>query len=142
MTQEDKELLITDLCSRLSYDVKISVNDKVESLEGINTLDNVAEYGSFLSSDIEEVKPYLFPLSSMNEEQKKELEDMNWSFDDSVINNIVEYIGYHRQFVTHFDCFALIDWLNKKHFDYRGLIEKGLALDASHLNIYNNDTER
>lgn len=128
MTQEDKELLITDLCSRLSYDVKISVNDKVESLEGINTLDNVAEYGSFLSSDIEEVKPYLFPLSSMTEEQVDEFTQ----FDVDV------YVDGEYIIPNHY----AIDWLNKNHFDYRGLIEKGLALDASHLNIYNNDTER
>lgn len=72
----------------------------------------------------------------MTDEQKEELEDMNWSFDDSVINNIIECLGYHRQFVSHFDCFALIDWLNKKHFDYRGLIPMGLAIDATGLNIY------
>ena len=61
MIQEHKELLLKDLCSRLPYRVKISVNDNIESLQGINVLDNVVEYGSFLSSDIEEVKPYLFP---------------------------------------------------------------------------------
>ncbi len=150
MTQEDKELLITDLCSRLSYDVKISVNDKVESLEGINTLDNVAEYGSFLSSDIEEVKPYLFPLSSMNEEQKEELNRItNGKFnscgtyiDNCKPRNWSEWGTTEYNWIRHHDVDLLHTWLNKNHFDYRGLIEKGLALDASHLNIYNNDTER
>ena len=52
MTQEDKELLLKDLCERLPYRVKISVNDNIESLQGINVLDNVVEYGSFLSSSI------------------------------------------------------------------------------------------
>ena len=72
----------------------------------------------------------------MTEKQKKELEDMNWSFDDSVINNIIECLGNHRQFVTHLDCFALIDWLNRNHFDYRELIPMGLAVDCTKLNIY------
>lgn len=121
MTQENKELLLKDLCARLQYGVKISVNDKIESLQGINVLDNVVEYGSFLSSDIEEVKPYLFPLSSMTEEQRFE---------------------YHNVGLTewgnelYYDCAESVDWLNAHHFDYRGLIEKGLAIDATNLNIY------
>ena len=140
MTREDKNLLVTDLCARLPYRVKCSfgVDDAVYEITGINptccgasaiqaTHIKSSINGDFLLSSC---KPYLFPLSSMTEEQKEELEDMNWSFDDSVINNIVEYLGYHRQFVTHFDCFALIDWLNKHHFDYRGLIEKGIAIEA------------
>ena len=61
-----------DLCARLPYGVKIFVNDNVEILEGVDVLDNVIEYGTYLSCNIEEVKPYLFPLSSMTEEQKKE----------------------------------------------------------------------
>ena len=111
MTQEDKELLLKDLCARLQYGVKISVNDKIESLQGINVLDNVVEYGSFLSSDIEEVKPYLFPLSSMTEEQRFEYN-----------NNYAESFDWLN--AQHFD------WLNAHHFDYRGLIEKGLAIEA------------
>ena len=118
MKQEEKELLLVDLCGRLPYGVKISVNDNIESLQGINILDNVVEYGSFLSSNIDEVKPYLFPISSMTEEQHKEFE--------LVINAF---------YFTH-DASKLTDWYNKNHFDYRGLIEKGLALDATNLNIY------
>ena len=115
MTQEQKELLLKDLCVRLPHGVKISVNDKVESLQGINILDNVVEYDSCLSSDIEEVKPYLFPLSSMTEEQK----------DDMIKSSCG--IGSDKN---------VFDWYNKNHFDYRGLIEKGLAIDATNLSIY------
>ena len=120
MTQEDKELLLKDLCERLPYGVKISVNNNIESLQGINVLDNVVEYGSFLSSDIEEVKPYLFPLSSMTEEQKQEYQHITerWMYDSS------------------YSISDSIDWLNVHHFDYRGLIEKGLAIDATVLDIY------
>ena len=64
-----------------------------------------------------EYKPYLFPLSSMTEEQKKK-----WFYTLSSDYNIT---------------YDTVDWLNKNHFDYRGLIDKSLALDATGLNIYN-----
>ena len=118
MTQENKELLLKDLCARLQYGVKISVNDKIESLQGINVLDNVVEYGSFLSSDIEEVKPYLFPLSSMTEEQRFEYHN----------NCDVGLTEWGNE--LYYDCAESFDWLNAHHFDYRGLIEKGLAIEA------------
>lgn len=115
----EKNLLLQDLCSRLPYEVKIAVNGKVETLHGINVLDKVSEYGSFLSCGIEEVKPYLFPLlpSRMTDEEWAEYEDMCDSFRGE-------------------EFCKLIDWFNEHHFDYRRLIEKGLALDATGLNIY------
>lgn len=116
MTQEEKDLLLKDLCARLPYGVKISVDDNVEILQGINILDSVVEYGSFLSSDIEEVKPYLFPLSSMTEEQEKE-----WLYTLSSDGNIT---------------YDTVDWCNENHFDYRGLIPMDLANNATNLNIY------
>jgi hypothetical protein len=129
MTQEQKELLLKDLCARLSYGVKISVNDKVEILQGINTIDNVAEYDSFLSSDIEEVKPYLFPLSSMTEEQTKEYEGIIYKNIELHCERYYDVID-----IDDFDC--LIDFYHKYHLDYRGLIRLGLAIDATGLNIY------
>ena len=119
MTQEHKELLLKDLCSRLPYRVKISVNNNIESLQGINVLDNVVEYGSFLSSGIEEVKPYLFPLSSITEEQEEEYNDLN---------------SYELGCFPHTE--GALDYLIKNHFDYRGLIPMGLAIDATVLDIY------
>lgn len=121
LTPEQKDLLLKDLSSRLPYGVKISVNDKVETLQGIDILDNVVEYDSFLSSDIEEVRPYLFPLSSMTEEQRKE-------FDTTL-----KYLPAEEIDIWTLDTY---DWCNKNHFDYRGLIPKGLATDATNLNIY------
>ena len=129
MTQEHKELLLKDLCERLPYEVKISVNNNIESLQGINVLDNIVEYGSFLSSGIEEVKPYLFPLSSMTEEQEEEYNDLN---------------SYELGCFPHTE--EALDYLIKNNFDYRGLIEEGLAIDATGLNIYwfmtTNDIEK
>ena len=124
MTQKDKELLLKDLCARLPFKVKISVNDKIESLQGINILDNVVEYGSFLSCNIEEVKPYLRPMSSMTDEEKLEYRKTQWMYQ-------ADYCA-----PEYFDDIDSYDWLNKNHFDYRGLIEKGLAIDATGLNIY------
>ena len=114
MTQENKELLLKDLCARLPYGVKMSVNDNVEVLQGIHTVDNIVQYSSFLASEIECCKPYLFPLLSMTEEER--------------IAISTEFAYGQPQ--------KAIDILNKRHIDYRGLIEKGLAIDATGLNIY------
>jgi hypothetical protein len=135
MTQEEKDLLLKDLCGRLPYGVKISVNNKVEILDGIGVLDNVAEYGSFLASDIEEVKPYLFPLSSMTTEQM-------WKVQNLLPNNCE--ISFKNQKITFYDegniqleqLEKVFNFFNLFHIDYRGLIEKGLAIDATGLNIY------
>ena len=140
MTQEEKQLLLVDLCGRLPYGVKVqaySYEHDVETIETLYGIDSDGYISTLECGTLNHIsKPYLFPMSSMTEKQKRELEDMGWSFDDSVINNIVEYLGKHRQFVTHFDCFALMGWLNAHHFDYRGLIPIGLAIDATGLNIY------
>ena len=131
MTQEDKELLLKDLCARLPYGVKISVNNNIGTLQGINVIDNVAEYSSFLSSDIEEVKPYLFPFSSMTDEQEKEYNILR----DDVQTYHYEF-GYIVDDVELCDNWESIDYLNAHYFDFRGLIGKGLAIDATGLNIY------
>jgi hypothetical protein len=122
MTQEDNELLLRDLSARLTYGVKIQVNDKIESIQGINVLDNVVEYDCCLSSDIEEVKPYLFPISSMTAEQRREY---------THIANMYGNLG-----ATQLSGTTIQDWFDKNHLDYRGLIPKGLAKDATGLNIY------
>ena len=129
MTKEDKNLLLRDLCARLPYGVKIKYHYKREN----NVIDEVRELDF---SDVETLKynneypqdcwceiswkPYLRPLSSMTEEEKKTL------------NNILEY-----QYCSDDSCMCeSTDWLNSHHFDYRGLIEKGLALPAKE-NMYN-----
>jgi hypothetical protein len=125
MREEDKNLLMIDLCSRLPYGVKVEaetwledegefayVPDKVYSINS----DGYIVHGY---DEVYECKPYLFPLSSMTEEQKEEF-DRLYTYDALIINPQWE----------------LIDWLNKNHFDYRGLIEKGLAIDATDKNIY------
>ena len=125
MTPEDKELLIKDLCARLPYNVICQVefrengkyNSKVMLLSGIFTDEAyfTTKGGSIYSN---EYKPYLFPLSSMTEEEKLMYEGLMIGTDN---------ISYMLD---------VIDWLNSHHFDYRGLIEKGLVIDATGLNIY------
>lgn len=120
MTPEQKDLLLKDLCARLPYGIKIMVNDKVEIVQGVNVLDNVIEYDSCLSSEVEEVKPYLFPILSMDLDQRIEYSRTLVIFDESHCSQTSE----------------TYDWLNKNHFDYRDLIPKGLAINAIGLNIY------
>lgn len=139
MTQEQKELLLKDLCARLPYGVK-GVNKA-----GIVT-DSSDWYCGFvrLSKELENRicfsnwKPYLFPLSSMTGEQKKELiQHAGYEMRDE--ENGCHYERYYYDMVGHGDNMFPdadgIDWLTKNHFDYRGLIEKSLALDATNLGI-------
>ena len=121
MTQEDKNLLFKDLSARLSYHVRLKVWLKDGTTEE-GVLDLKHNYGdvlrdAFYYNEIIDIKPYLFPLSSMTEEQKQE----EYKICKYYIN------GYESN---------LIDFYNKNHLDYRGLIEKGLAIDATGLNIY------
>ena len=131
MTQEDKDLLLKDLCGRLSYNVKVLYENKVFSVDYISAiyeeikLDILDNY----TIDISEVKPYLFPMSSMTEEQKKEYR--------KVCELDTEILLKHPMDETPFPAlYNSQDWLNKNRFDYRGLIPKGLAEDATDKNIY------
>ena len=118
MTQEDKELLLKDLCARLPYGVKvesvfINPDTKEHKPCGIEIFDATSLL--MIRDGLGEFKPYLFPLSSMTEEQKEDMIKSSCG------------IGSDKN---------VFDWYNKNHFDYRGLIEKGLAIDATGLDIY------
>ena len=136
MTQEDKILLIRDLCGRLPYGVKAYIKNWskldrkyyegvyiVESIDSsLNTIVADSERSSvevIVGDDDYEIKPYLRPMSNMTEEEKLMYEGLMIGTD-----NNIQYI------------LDVIDWLNAHHFDYRDLIEKGLAIDATGLNIY------
>lgn len=150
MTQEQKDLLLKDLCARLPYKVKVQIKNlskiyKNCTLEEIDCSDeemSVAvkhENGELCGYDFDLAKPYLFPLSSMTEEQ------MHDFFCRFVVNEIdyidfkhyyVEQNRWNKIFTTISDCFEVVTWFNKNHFDAYGLIPMGLAIDATGLNIY------
>ena len=132
MTRVDKELLLKDLCARLPYGVKM--NHIADNEHSPKTLIGVAKdmitlegLGGYECVDIEDYKPYLFPLSSMTKEQRYELHDLIHNLNVLAINGeIGDWIVSSSE----------IDFYNKYHLDYRGLIPLGLAIDATGLNIY------
>lgn len=131
MTQEDKELLLKDICGRLPYGVKVEIykDESPYKLKGYDGKDFLSDSGwDYL---IEQCKPYLFPLSSMTEEQKKEYNRLR----DLVPTYHYEY-GDIVEDTELYDNWGSIDYLIANHFDYRGLIPMGLANDATGLNIY------
>lgn len=145
MTQEDKEeLLLKDLSCRIPYGTIM----KIDGMPNVK-LTSVSYYGEVGVDDgsnylypISEVKPYLFPLSSMTDKQAKEMQEIVGNPDYACI--IIKTDGLELWLdSTDTDpticldaIFEVQDYLNKNHFDYRGLIEKGLAIDATGLNIY------
>ena len=117
MIQEEKELLFQDLSARLPYHVHVKVWLKDGTTEeGFLDLEhNYADVlrDAFYYNKIKDIKPYLRPMSSMTEKERG------------------EYHSYcDNYYDIYFDTIASIDWLNAHHFDYRGLIQKGLAIEA------------
>ena len=136
MTQEDKELLLKDLCARLPYGVKM--NHIADDEHSPKTLIGVAKdmitlegLGGYECVDVEDYKPYLFPLSSMTDEQKKTYNCLK----HAVFVCHYEY-GDVVEEIELYDSPESFEYLIENHFDYRGLIPKGLANDATGLNIY------
>lgn len=124
MRQEDKELLLKDVCARLPYRVMIQVKDWA-------LIDTELTTGhiELLQYDKTEFKPYLRPLSSMTREELKELRD--------IFNNIIDFDEWGLDILnsdfkrfSYLELLAIFDWFNKHHFDYLNLIEKGLAIVA------------
>lgn len=134
MTREEKDLLLKDLCARLPYGVKVkdTYYNYAENSMTIWLLDlNTQKVRIFADEDwqsIEYIKPYLFPLSSMTEEQYKEFYD-KYCWSDGGDN-------FEMDSCSHYYALGKFDWLLKNHFDVYGLIPMGLAIDATGLNIY------
>ena len=129
MTQEDKDLLLKDLCGRLPYGVKVKIGNNSYTVKGVDKKVNdegdwvhcVCSYG-ISPVEMDCCKPYLFPISSMTEEQRREYVH--------IANN------YGNVASSQLTGMTVQDWFDKNHIDYRGLIPKGLAKDATGLNIY------
>lgn len=126
MTQEDKELLLRDLCARLPYNVMCEVIDSDENLSTRvfplfpHHITYLRDH-RFLSEDKDShwksFKPFLRPMSSMTEDERKEYVSL---LEMCQCGDVYEY--------------EVVDWLNEHHFDYRGLIEKGLAIEVTEEN--------
>ena len=139
MTQENKELLLKDICARLPYGVNIlhegwnfEWDDELSTVEKVVGIDEDFIYTKVINThngeeyrddkwpiDTFDDKLFLRPMSSMTEEQEKEYNNLNC---------------YEVGCFPHTE--EAIDYLIKNHFDYRGLIEKGLAIDATGLDVY------
>lgn len=113
MTQEERNLLLKDLCARIPYLVKVNITNR-ESKNRIVELteDNICH---LTDNWWNKCKPYLFPISNITKEQKEDMIKSSCG------------IGSDKN---------VFDWFNKNHIDYRGLIPMGLAIDATGLNIY------
>lgn len=144
MIENNKNLLLKDLSSRLPYgvkvyDIKSSINSSFMNLNHVNGVGEV-----FISYKlecrtalIEDVKPYLFPLSSMTEEQwdnAPRVNLTNFTF-ESFKCGCFTLASYTCENNLH-DLLEVINWLYANHFDVNGLIPLGLAIDATGLNIY------
>ena len=137
MTQEDKELLLKDLCARLPYGVKGIVEDGIKITTPSEwPVEKSIEFSMRYMVIKNGWKPYLFPMSSMTDEQRKELEELYLGY--YVTCQDIDDDGYiwDEKVFEMFPGTETDDWLNAHHFDYRGLIDKGLAIDATGLNIY------
>ena len=154
MTPEQKDLLLKDLCARLLYDIKFPITwpDPItsEPIETTGTISDINRYGivSFVwdyegqeilqknDLHIKDVKPYLFPLSSMTEEQYNEMQTISGK--DCMEHMEIEKEWRNNSPFTHLPLYQhrVIEFFHKYHFDYRGLIPMGLAIDATGKNIY------
>ena len=152
MTQGEKDLLLKDLIARLDTNLVCSIYRTDD--EGVGYRDEILQgyckgdiwYEFYFREDcsifidnVSKIKPYLFPLSSMTDEQRKEFVKCSaYERRDEDCGRHTEL--YYYDMVGHEDNlypnYDSIDWLNANHFDYRGLIEMGLAIDATNLNIY------
>ena len=156
MTQKEKELLLTDLCTRLPYGVmcdRLGHPKKLLAVSPYKKFQLEFDNGEYIPSDyvLEDIKPYLRPMSSMTEEDLRNFAVLKFKNNDIwEINGFPEMKFGFKGFIniqcrnknsgdtsiyqvntrTPLETYWGIDWLNAHHFDYRGLIEKGLALEA------------
>ncbi|MGN1125175.1 MAG: hypothetical protein ACI4SM_03215 [Candidatus Gastranaerophilaceae bacterium] len=150
MTREEKDLLIKDLSSRLLYGVKISIPDLfISSIKNIEVLNEIVKGDDDLYrvNDggilIEYVKPYLRPISSMTEEEVDKLFNIlninqNNESEWLKVNDINIIRLFTQEGKDFYEIAKAMDYLYSIHIDFRGLIEKGLAIDATGKNIYQN----
>ena len=131
MTQKDKELLLKDLCARLPYGVKFlreswnfEWDQELSVIEVLKDIDKDGYINNTKVYTVDDIKPYLFPMSSMTEEEKEEYCQLQ------------QRVIYNSKGVINEDVTKYINWCYKKHLDINNLIPMELAIDATNLNIY------
>ena len=133
MAQENRELLLKDLCARLPYNPIVSVAYNYSDKGIVWELD-VLRIKLLLEIEEEEsweyIKPYLRPMSSMTDEEKREYYETMDKYTHRLYPNSADF-SEHTEYSWTAETF---DWLNKYHFDYRGLIPKGLAIEVNKSN--------
>ena len=128
MTQEEIELLFRDLCARLPYGVKVTFAGYSGREDCIL---NSQHLNSTYAIEYLRLKPYLRSLSSMTESEREELKSLCDEDLSEFAGHLMKGHGLSRDGLYMFDKLRQLDWLNKHHFDYRGLIDKRLALEAT-----------
>lgn len=131
MTQKDKELLLKDLCARLPYGVKFlreswnfEWDEELSVIEVLKDIDKDGYINNTKVYTVDDIKPYLFPMSSMTEVEKEEYCQLQ------------QRVIYNSKGIINEDVTKYINWCYKKHLDINNLIPMGLAIDATGLNIY------
>lgn len=149
MTREQKDLLLQDLCARLPYGIKFlreswnyEWDQELSVIEVLEDIDKDGYINRTKVYNVEDIKPYLFPLSSMTDKQGKEIQEIVGNSDNACIIRKTDGLELWLNFIDTDPTigldtiFEVQDYLNKNHFDYRELIPMGLAIDATNLNIY------
>lgn len=145
MKQEDKDLLLKDLCARLPYSVKILVQswderemeytDRVDTLYSVNGDDYINTTNEDYDFCVEDIKPCLFPMSKMTREQLYEIRGILGN-DCEIENDFIRIINSDRNTLSYQEINAVFNYCYKHNLDINGLIPKGLAIDCTDLNIY------
>ena len=145
MTQGEKDLLLRDLCARLPYGVyvehttsgfrgKLHDISVYQRYDNDDTIKDYVCYTNFFGDTtckIEFFKPCLFPLSSMTEEQIKELSKLGVSYGEYALHDDIRGLG-----IMVDEAYIFFEFCYKHHIDFLGLIDMGLAIDATDKNIY------
>ena len=141
MTQEEKRILLRDLCARVPYEVQceytsvqpgLEIHNEIGALTSIDVMHNNL-YNFKIDNHLvgfSDFKPFLRPMSSMTEEEKEELKQEHIKDEKLYAECLTKAANgddsMRGKVIPHFAA----DWCNKNHFDYRGLIPMGLALEA------------
>jgi hypothetical protein len=131
MTQEDRDLLFKDICARLPYKPKCNVYERIGTLVGFSDYGAEIDYGNGedTTCEIQHCYLYLRPMSSMTKEELYEVQNILGKGIE-IQDDFISIIDSSINSFTYLELQAVFDWLNAHYFDYRGLIKKGLALEA------------